>query len=177
MYTGACAGTTRPGGVSGLRSWFGSRIKVNGTRSNALTGAVSEQAKCCRGAIRIQAGRLPMNCGGKSRPCGGFSLRSARLTPPLRAGNQRRRCPPLEPTPIASTQAFCHCSANCIQNCIGFIAGPAKESALGQAPAGQAPAGLASGQDFSLDSIADDAVIGFGDLICSSQTSIMLSRA
>jgi cytochrome c oxidase subunit I len=28
---------------------------------------------------------------------------------------QRRRCPPA-PTPIASAQAFCHCSANCTQN-------------------------------------------------------------
>jgi hypothetical protein len=59
-------------------------------------------------------------------------------------------------------QAFWHCSAHCIQNCIGFIAAPAKAFALGQVPAGT------PGKDFSFDSIADGAVIGFGDLICSS---------
>src|SRR5262249_23070694 len=82
--------------------------------------------------------------------------------------NQRRRCPPT-PTPTASAHAFWHCSAHCTQNCIGFIAAPAKASALGQVPAGTL------GRDFSFDSIADGAVIGFGDLICSSQTSIMSS--
>ena len=39
---------------------------------------------------------------------------------------------------------------------------------------GQLPAGLKLGKDFSFDSIADgDTVIGFGDLICSSQASII----
>jgi hypothetical protein len=44
--------------------------------------------------------------------------------------------------------------------------GPAEASALGQVPAGT------PGKDFSFDNIADGALIGFGDLICSSQTSI-----
>jgi hypothetical protein len=35
------------------------------------------------------------------------------------------------------------------------------------------PAGLAPDKDFSFDSIADGAVIGFGDLICSSPASII----
>jgi hypothetical protein len=51
----------------------------------------------------------------------------------------------------------------------GLLAAPAKASALGQVPAGLAP-----GTDFSFESIADVAVMGFGDLICSSQA---LSRA
>jgi hypothetical protein len=39
---------------------------------------------------------------------------------------------------------------------------------------GQLPVGLMPGKDFSFDSIADgDTVIGFGDLICSSQASII----
>ena len=80
--------------------------------------------------------------------------------------NQRRRCP-LTPTPTASAQAFWHCSAHCTQNCIEFIAAPPKASALGQVPAGT------PGKNFSFDSIVDGAVIGFGYLICSSQTSIM----
>ena len=69
---------------------------------------------------------------------------------------------------IASAQAFCHCSASCIQNCMGFIA-------VCQAFAfGQLPDGLTPGEDFRFDSIADgELVIGFGDLICSSQASII----
>jgi hypothetical protein len=51
---------------------------------------------------------------------------------------------------IASVHAFCHCSANCIQNCEGFA------TAIWKAPAsGQLPAGLTLGKDFSFDSIAD----------------------
>ena len=39
---------------------------------------------------------------------------------------------------------------------------------------GQLPAGLTPGKDFSFDSITDgEPVIGFGDLICSSQASII----
>jgi hypothetical protein len=87
-----------------------------------------------------------------------------------RAGNQRRRCPPA-PTPIASAQAFCHCSANCTQNCIGLLAAPAKAPALGQVPAGLAP-----GKDFSFESIADVAVTGFGDLICSCTSAFDQER-
>ena len=81
------------------------------------------------------------------------------------ARNQRRRSPP---RPIESTQAFCHCSASCAQNCIGFIAAPAKASALGHVPPGLAPGG-----DFSFESIADEALIGLGDLICSPHISII----
>src|SRR5215475_4753175 len=83
----------------------------------------------------------------------------------LGARHQRRRSPP---RPIESAQAFCHCSATCTQNCIGFIATPAKAPALGQVPAGLAP-----GRDFSFESIADEALIGLGDLICSSHISII----
>jgi hypothetical protein len=58
--------------------------------------------------------------------------------------------PPLAQNDIASAQAFCHCSANCIQNCMGFI------TAIGRASAfGQLPAGLKLGKDFSFDSIAE----------------------
>ena len=77
-------------------------------------------------------------------------------------------CRPLPIALIASAQAFWHCPANCIQNCIGFIAAGGKASAFGALPAGLKP-----GKDFSFDSIADEAVIGLGDLICSSQASIM----
>jgi hypothetical protein len=39
---------------------------------------------------------------------------------------------------------------------------------------GQLPDGLTPGEDFRFDSIADgELVIGFGDLICSSQASII----
>jgi hypothetical protein len=69
---------------------------------------------------------------------------------------------------MASAQAFCHCSANWIQSCMGFIAASEDASALGKVPKG-----LTLGNDFSFDSIADETVIGFGDLICSSQASIM----
>jgi hypothetical protein len=51
---------------------------------------------------------------------------------------------------------------------MGFIADIGKASALGQVPAG-----LTLGKDFSFESIADGTVIGFGDLICSSQASII----
>jgi hypothetical protein len=44
-----------------------------------------------------------------------------------------------------------------------FIAAPAKAPALGHVPAGLAP-----GRDFSFESIADEALIELGDLICSS---------
>src|SRR5215831_6086666 len=41
---------------------------------------------------------------------------------------------------------------------------------------GQLPVGLMPGKDFSFESIADgEPVIGFGDLICSSQASIIWS--
>ena len=44
-----------------------------------------------------------------------------------------------------------------------------KVSALGQLPAAAKP-----GKDFSFDNIADgEAAIGFGNLTCSSQASIM----
>src|SRR5215471_6801074 len=67
---------------------------------------------------------------------------------------------------IASAQAFCHCSAHCTQNCMGLVA-----NALAF---GQLPVGLTPGKDLSFDSIADgELVIRFGDLICSSQASIM----
>src|SRR6266498_1129693 len=77
--------------------------------------------------------------------------------------------PALTQNAIASAHAFCHCAANCIQNCKGFVA------AIWKAPAfGQLPAGLTLGKDFSFDSIADgEPVIGFGDLICCSQASII----
>jgi hypothetical protein len=51
---------------------------------------------------------------------------------------------------IASAQAFCHCSAACIQNWKGFTA------VVWKAPAfGQLPAGPKLGKDFSFDSIAE----------------------
>jgi hypothetical protein len=69
---------------------------------------------------------------------------------------------------IASVQAFCHCSINCVQDCMGFIAAIGKASALAQVPAALTP-----GRDCSFDIIPDVTVIGFGDLICSSQASII----
>ena len=65
---------------------------------------------------------------------------------------------------IVSAQDFCHCAANCIQNCKGFIAAFWKVSTLGQVPANLRP---------NLDSIADgEAAVGFGNLSCASQASI-----
>src|SRR5262249_35517713 len=81
--------------------------------------------------------------GGRSRP----------------ARNQWRRCPP-KPTPIASDQAFCHCSATCTQNCIGLIAAPAKASALGQVPAGGGP-----GQAFCFPTLSPRALLPLCDFI------------
>src|SRR5262245_32073493 len=72
---------------------------------------------------------------------------------------------------IISEQAFCEFSASCIQNWKGFIAACWKASVLGQLALAVKP-----GKDFSLTSIVDgEAAIGFGDLICSSQASIMRS--
>src|SRR5262249_22287545 len=68
---------------------------------------------------------------------------------------------------VASAQAFCHCSATCVQNCMGLIATVCKASAFAQVPAG-----LTLGQDFNFDSIADRELV-IGVLICSSQASIM----
>ena len=68
-----------------------------------------------------------------------------------------------------SAQDFCHCSAICTHICKGFIAAFWKASGLGQLALA-----LKLGKDFSLDNITDgEAVIGFGNLICSSQASIM----
>jgi hypothetical protein len=51
---------------------------------------------------------------------------------------------------------------------MGFIAAIGKASALAQVPAALTP-----GRDCSFDIIPDVTVIGFGDLICSSQASII----
>jgi hypothetical protein len=59
---------------------------------------------------------------------------------------------------IESDQTFCHCSTNCI----GFIVDTSPK--FGQLAPGPKP-----DKEFSFDSIAD----GFGDLICSSQASII----
>src|SRR5262249_11032016 len=70
---------------------------------------------------------------------------------------------------IVSVQDFCHCSASCIQSWKGFIAAFWKASPLGQL----APA-VKPGTDFSLNNIVDgEAVIGLGNLICSSHASIV----
>ena len=68
---------------------------------------------------------------------------------------------------VASAQAFCHCSTTCVQNCMGLTAAVCKASAFAQVPAG-----LTLGKDFNFDSIADGELV-IGDLICSSQASIM----
>jgi hypothetical protein len=66
-----------------------------------------------------------------------------------------------------SAQDFCHCSASCIQTCSGFIAAFWKASVFGQLAAA-----VKFGKDFSLTNITDgEAVIGFGNLICSSQVA------
>src|SRR5262249_17788648 len=70
---------------------------------------------------------------------------------------------------VASAQAFCHCSATCVQNCMGLTAAVCKASAFAQVPAG-----LTLGKDFNFDSIADGELV-IGDLICSSQASIRCS--
>src|SRR5215467_5939807 len=70
---------------------------------------------------------------------------------------------------ITSVQDFCHCSATCIQNCMGFVAPMWKASAPGQLPSELEP-----GLDVSFCSTADgEAVVGLGNLSCSSQASIM----
>src|SRR6516225_335967 len=72
---------------------------------------------------------------------------------------------------IVSAQDLCHCSANCIRSCKGFIAPFWKASVLGQMPVEPKP-----GKDFNLESNADgEAVVGFGNLSCSSQASMMES--
>jgi hypothetical protein len=87
-----------------------------------------------------------------------------RRTPTLSCG-----LPALTQNAIASVQAFCHCSANCIQSWKGFIAAVWKASAFGQVLAG-----LKLDKDFSFESIADgERVVGLGDFICSSQASII----
>src|SRR5262249_23487815 len=97
-----------------------------------------------------------------------------------RSGARQRRCAPpqmftssyhvigfpLVQNAIASVQDFCHCSANCWYTRNGFM--DAIWSLLAN---GQLPAGPKLGKEFSFDNIAD----GSGDLICSSQASIMLS--
>jgi hypothetical protein len=75
--------------------------------------------------------------------------------------------PALAQNVIASAEAFCHCSVNCIQNWNGFNAAIFKASGL-------LPTGLKLGKDFSFDSISKgEPVIGLGALICSSQVSII----
>src|SRR5215467_2757305 len=70
---------------------------------------------------------------------------------------------------IISVQDLCHCSATCIQNCMGFVAPMLNASAPGQLPSELEPG-------VSFCSIADgEAVVGLGNLSCSSQVSIMRS--
>ena len=75
--------------------------------------------------------------------------------------------PALTQYDVAFAQAFCHCSATCVQNSMGLIAAVCKASAVAQVPAG-----LTLGKDLNFDSIADGEPV-IGDLICSSQASIM----
>src|SRR5262249_2360310 len=75
--------------------------------------------------------------------------------------------PALTQYDVASAQAFCHCSATCVQNCMGLIAAVCKASEFAQVPAGLTP-----GKDLNFDSIADGEPV-IGDLICSSQASII----
>ena len=67
-----------------------------------------------------------------------------------------------------SVQDLCHCSADFIQNCMGLVAAIWKASGFGQPPS--VPK---LGKAFNFDIMADgDAVIGFGNLSCSSQVPI-----
>src|SRR6516165_7202710 len=68
---------------------------------------------------------------------------------------------------IASAHVFCHCCAICIYIANGLNAAICAPAALGQPPAGPKLE-----MDCSFDSIADDEL---GDLICSSQASIIRS--
>src|SRR5262245_50712026 len=88
---------------------------------------------------------------------------------PRNQWGRRPEFPALAQPVIMSVQDFCHWSATCIQNCMGFVAPIWKTSAPGQLPNEPKPGG-----DFSFCSIAaGEAFVGFGNFSCSSQASII----